>query len=71
LRKIVRENPCSLNALAKAAGVSQPNLHNAANGYRPLGDKAAGKVVKTLRAWAKTFNRLADEMESAIKGETS
>lgn len=70
LRRIIREGPCSLTALAKAAGVPQPNLHNAANGKRAVSDGMATKVVAALRDWAERCHRLANEMEAATKGES-
>ncbi len=70
LRKIIREGPCGLTALARAAGVPQPNLHNAANGIRPVSDGMATRVVAALRDWAERCHRLANEMEAATKGES-
>ena len=66
LRKIVRENPCSLRRLADEAGLSHANLLKAGEGERNLTPDAARKLAKALRRWSEIFGRLADEMETAM-----
>ena len=66
LRKVLREAPCSVNALAKAAGVPQQNLVEARDGKRPVSRGMAEKVVAALSRWADDCNRLASELESTL-----
>jgi hypothetical protein len=64
LRKVIRENPCSLRRLAQEASVSHANLLAAAEGRRPVSSEMARQVVAALRKWAAMCNRLADELEA-------
>ena len=67
LRKVLREAPCSMRALARAAGVAHQNLVLARDGLRPVSDAMAASVAAALRTWADTCDRLADEMERATE----
>ena len=70
LRKLLRENPCSMLTLARVSGVPHSNLIEARDGIRPVSEGMAARVEAGLRQLAITFNRLADEMEAATKGES-
>jgi hypothetical protein len=67
LRRIIRENPCSLRRLAAASGVRHSNLLEAKNGTRPVSQGMAEKLIAALRKWADTCNRLADDLEAAME----
>ena len=64
LRKIIRQNPCSLRALAREAGVPHASMIQARDGERNVTPDMAKKIVAALRRWAATCNRLADELEN-------
>ena len=66
LRKVIRENPCSLRRLADEAGVSHANLLAASEGRRPVSPQMVRQVVGVLRRWAHLCNRLAAELESTV-----
>jgi hypothetical protein len=64
LRKIIRENPCSLRALARQSGVPHASMIQARDGERNVTPDMAKKIVAALRQWAATCNRLADDLEA-------
>ena len=69
LRKVIRQQPASLRRLATAAGVKESNMRQAAAGQRRVSGGMARGVITALRQWAATCDRLADELEHALKGE--
>jgi plasmid maintenance system antidote protein VapI len=67
LRRVLEQQPCSLRRLAEVAGVDHATLLKVVAGERNLTASVAAKLVKALRQWGDSCNRLAQQLEDATK----
>lgn len=66
VRKILREAPGSTRELGRAAKVSHRALTDVRNGRKALGTARLRDVVRALRRWSRTCERLAADLEEAL-----
>ena len=66
LAKVLDAMPVTIRTLARSAGVTHSFLVRSRDGDRALTDAVGKRVVKALRAHAKTLNRLADHLEAKL-----
>ena len=64
LRRILREAPGSIRALAREAGVSEALLRAVRDGDHRLTREARDAVAAALRTWATRCGDLADALEA-------
>ena len=68
LRRAIRNAPCSIRALARAAGVSHTMLSAIVAGSERATPRVAARVVATLDHWANGCYVEARNVETAILG---
>ncbi len=66
LAKVLDEMPITIRTLARSAGVTHSFLVRSRDGDRALTDHVGHRVVRALRANARTLNRLADHLEARL-----
>lgn len=59
------EAPCTLNALARAAGVPAPHLSNIRHGKRKASAALAARVADALEAWGTDCTAAARRIHQA------
>jgi predicted transcriptional regulator len=67
IRKVLRESPISLRALAQEAGVSHVALIKIRDGEFEASAEIQKAVLKALRKQEATLRRLADQLEREVK----
>ena len=67
VRKAVERAPCSIRALAKAAGVPHVTLAHIIHGRREATEDVARKVARALDGWAKKCSRSAADIRRHLK----
>jgi hypothetical protein len=68
LRRAVQRAPCSVRALAHAAGVSDALLFMIASGKRQATPRVALKIAVALEHWEKRCGTEAARIRAAVKG---
>ena len=63
IRKVLRESPISLRALAREAGVSHVTLLKVRDGEFEASDQVRRGVLRALRKQEALLRRLADQLE--------
>jgi|RhiMetdeSRZDD1v2_1073273.scaffolds.fasta_scaffold442238_3 hypothetical protein len=71
VRRAVQRAPCSVRALAHAAGVSDALLFMIASGKRQATPRVALKVAHALEQWEKRCGNEAARLRAAVKGHTA
>ena len=66
LAKVLDEMPVTIRTLARSAEVAHSFLIRSRDGDRALTDDVGKRVVRALRADARTLNRLADHLETKL-----
>jgi len=59
--------PCTLRALARAAGLSAPQLSRIVTGQRNATPEVAERIARALEAWSRDTARLAHRVRQAAR----
>lgn len=68
LRRAIRQAPCSIRALARAAGISHVMLAGVVAGREKATPRVALKVAKALERWATRCANDAASVRASVRG---